>query len=62
MCGRNEVRDMTKAEARSRAKKRLIFFLILAGLLVVFSLLAPLLTPNDPDATSALDMNKAPGG
>ena len=53
---------MTKAEARSRAKKRLIFFLILAGLLVVFSLLAPLLTPNDPDATSALDMNRAPGG
>ncbi len=51
---------MTKIQARARAKKRLIFFLILAGLLVLFGLLAPLLTPNDPDATSALNMNKAP--
>ena len=53
---------MTKQQARARAKKRLMLFLILAGLLVVFSVAAPLLTPNDPDATSALDMNKAPGG
>ena len=53
---------MTKQQARARAKKRLMFFLILAGLLVVFSVAAPLLTPNDPDTTSALDMNKAPGG
>ena len=51
---------MTKIQARARAKKRLIFFLILSGLLVLFGLLAPLLTPNDPDATSALNMNKAP--
>ena len=51
---------MTKIETRARAKRRLTVFLILAGLLVVFSLLAPMLTPNDPDATSALDMNRAP--
>ncbi len=51
---------MTKIETRARAKRRLTVFLILAGLLVVFSLFAPMLTPNDPDATSALDMNRAP--
>ena len=51
---------MTKIETRARAKRRLTVFLILSGLLVLFSLLAPMLTPNDPDATSALDMNRAP--
>ena len=51
---------MTKIETRARAERRLTVFLILAGLLVVFSLFAPMLTPNDPDATSALDMNRAP--
>ena len=53
---------MTKIKARRRAKLRLTVFLILAGALVLFSILAPLLTPNDPDATSAVNMNKAPGG
>ena len=53
---------MTKPKARKRAKLRLAVFLILAGALVVFSVLAPLLTPNDPDATSAANMNRAPGG
>ena len=51
---------MTKIAARKRAKTRLIVFLILAGLMVLFGILAPLLTPNDPDATSALDMNQPP--
>jgi peptide/nickel transport system permease protein len=51
---------MTKAQARRRAKNRLVVFLVLAGLLVVFSLLAPMLTPNDPNATSAADMNQGP--
>ena len=51
---------MTKKAARQRAKTRLIVFLILAGLLVLFGVLAPMLTPNDPDATNALDKNKAP--
>ena len=53
---------MTKLKARKRAKIRLAVFLILAGALVAFSVLAPLLTPNDPDATSAANMNRAPGG
>ena len=51
---------MTKIETRARAKRRLTVFLILSGLLVLFSLLAPMLTPNDPDATSALNMNQPP--
>ena len=51
---------MTKLAARNRAKTKLIVFLILAGLLVLFGILAPLLTPNDPDATSAVHMNQAP--
>ena len=51
---------MTKTEARRRAKTRLIIFLILSGILVLFGILAPMLTPNDPNATSALDMNQAP--
>ena len=51
---------MKITNARQRAKRRLIVFLILSGILIVFSLLAPMLTPNDPDATSALDMNQAP--
>ena len=51
---------MTKIKARKRAKIRLIVFLILAGLLVLFGIFAPLLTPNDPDATSSANMNKAP--
>lgn len=51
---------MTKLTARKRAKTKLIVFLILAGLLVLFGILAPLLTPNDPDATSAVHMNQAP--
>ena len=51
---------MTKTAARKRAKTRLTVFLILAGILVLFSVFAPFLTPNDPDATSPLNMNKAP--
>lgn len=51
---------MTKLAERKRAKTKLIVFLILAGLLVLFGILAPLLTPNDPDATSAVHMNQAP--
>ena len=41
---------------------RLTVFLILAALLVVLSVLAPLLAPNDPNATSSADMNRAPDG
>ncbi len=45
---------------RSRNRTLLYVLLILAGLLVLLSILAPLLTPNDPNATSALHMNEAP--
>ena len=45
---------------RSRNRTRLYVLLILAGLLILLSILAPLLTPNDPNATSALHMNEAP--
>ena len=45
---------------RSRNRTRLYILLSLAGLLVLLSILAPLLTPNDPNATSALHMNEAP--
>ena len=46
---------------KSRAVRiRLYGFLILAGLLVLLAVLAPLFTPNDPNATSAADMNAAP--
>ncbi len=43
-----------------RIRRRAILFLILAGILVVISLIAPLICPNDPYATSAADMNRAP--
>ena len=45
---------------RSRNRTRLYILLSLAGLLILLSILAPLLTPNDPNATSALHMNEAP--
>ena len=41
-------------------RRRLKLFLVLAGLLMLVSLLAPLLCPNDPNATSSLAMNKPP--
>jgi peptide/nickel transport system permease protein len=51
---------LTVKSKRKNAKQKLIVFLILAGILVVFGILAPLLTPNDPNATSADAMNQAP--
>ena len=47
---------------RRGAKARLTLFLVLAGILVLVGIFAPMLTPNDPDATNALAMNQAPGG
>ncbi len=49
-----------KKPARKAGRARLTVFLILAGLLVLLGVFAPLLTPNDPNATSALHMNEAP--
>ena len=46
---------------RSRSVRlRTTVFLILAGLLVLLAIFAPALAPNDPNATSAADMNAAP--
>jgi len=44
----------------SHLKTKLWIFLALAGFLIILSLLAPLLCPNDPFATSAKVMNQAP--
>ena len=44
----------------TRVKRRLVCFIVLAGLLVIVSLAAPLLCPNDPYATSAAAMNRPP--
>ena len=44
----------------SKVQIRLWIFLALAGLLILLSLVAPLLCPNDPYATSAEVMNHAP--
>ena len=49
-----------KHSSVSHVRIRLWFFLILAGLLVLLSLLAPLLCPNDPYTTSSAVMNHAP--
>jgi peptide/nickel transport system permease protein len=49
-----------KHSSASHVRIRLWIFLILAGLLVLLSLLAPLLCPNDPYATSSAVMNHAP--
>jgi len=42
------------------ARRRLICFLALSALLMLFALLAPFLTPNDPNMTDAQNMNTAP--
>ncbi len=46
--------------SRSRLRRRLLVFLILAGALVLIGVLAPLIVPNDPDATNAAHMNASP--
>ena len=51
---------MLKKISSPRVKKRLLFFLILAGILMLLSLFAPLLAPNDPNATSSAHMNRGP--
>ena len=49
-----------RVKTREALRRRLIFFLVLAGILVLVSLIAPLLCPNDPNATSAADINRPP--
>ncbi len=45
---------------KQSAKKRTIFFAVLALILVAISILAPWLCPNDPNETNALYMKTAP--
>ncbi len=49
-----------RVKTRAYLHRRLTVFLVLAGILIAISLIAPLICPNDPNATSALDMNRAP--
>ena len=51
---------LTVRSRRKNAKQKLIVFLILAGILVLLGVFAPMLTPNDPNATSSADMNAPP--
>lgn len=46
--------------SKARLRRRLYIFLTLAALLMLIGLLAPLIVPNDPDATNAAHMNAAP--
>ena len=57
MCG--ERMDLTMT-ARKKQKRRLCVFLTLAGVLMLIGLLAPLIVPNDPNATNAANMNASP--
>ncbi len=47
---------------RRKSRTALTVFLALAAALVIISILAPFIAPNDPNATSAANMNAAPGG
>ena len=51
-----------RPRSRKHLRLRMILLLVLAGLLVLLALLAPLLTPNDPNATDASAMNRPPCG
>lgn len=51
--------DLTMT-ARRKNKRRLCVFLTLAGILMLIGLLAPLIVPNDPNATNAANMNASP--
>ena len=47
-------------QPRKGAKTRLTVFLILAGILVILSIVAPALAPNDPYEISSANINAAP--
>ena len=54
----------TKAKKLSykAVKIRLIIFSALVAALIVVSIIAPLIEPNDPYATSSANMRQGPGG
>lgn len=47
---------------RRKSRTALTVFFVLAAALVIISILAPFIAPNDPNATSAANMNAAPDG
>lgn len=47
---------------RRKSRTALTVFLVLAAALVIISILAPFIAPNDPNATNAAKMNAAPDG
>ena len=49
-----------KTPSRKSAKRRVIVFLALAAILVLLSIAAPMLAPNDPDQTNSDFMKVAP--
>ncbi len=51
---------MKNTRPSDRIRTRLAVFLILAGVLVLISIIAPLICPNNPNETSAANMNRAP--
>jgi peptide/nickel transport system permease protein len=60
MVGRMKRNCKEKKACKSLAQRRTVFFLFLVLLLLVISLLAPYLVPNDPYTTNASYMKEAP--
>ena len=56
----NPFRKKEKQLTREQLRRRVIVMLALAGLLCVFALVAPYLTPNDPNMPNAAYMNASP--
>ncbi|MBR5752902.1 MAG: ABC transporter permease [Clostridia bacterium] len=56
----NPFRKRTKQLTREQLRRRVLILLVLAGLLCIFALVAPYLTPNDPNEPNAAYMNAAP--
>ena len=56
----NPFRKKEKQLTREQLRRRVRVMLALAGLLCVFALVAPYLTPNDPNLPNAAYMNAAP--
>ena len=56
----NPFRKKEKQLTREQLRRRVLAMLALAGLLCVFALVAPYLTPNDPNLPNAAYMNAAP--
>ena len=56
----NPFRKKEKQLTREQLRRRVIVMLALAGLLCLFALVAPYLTPNDPNMPNAAYMNASP--